>query len=95
MPTLIPHGITPTGVGLRLRTNGALRPLSPCCGRKISQTHYTCYGCNFDYKAMSNDLKGSLCNDMPHPLYMTTTNTVQDWLRKITGIPNLMFEVSE
>ncbi len=87
MPTLIPHGITPTGVGLRLRTNGTLRPLSPCCGSKMHGEFLTCGRCNTVYVHVQEAVDATLGNDVT--IFSGSQSIIQSWVRKITGIEDL------
>lgn len=94
MTTLIPHGTTPTGFGVRQRRNGKLRPTSPCCGRSIdrdSAGRLPCRGCATDYTETSHKLGVSVSNDVPLSM---NHEVVQNWLRHLTGFPHLVMQVN-
>ena len=77
--TIIAHGSTPTGFGIRQRSNGTLRALSRCCGRMISSAGY-CHGCSFNYKAEEKSMDAWLGVNVPlgNPCLRT-------WVSNVTG----------
>jgi hypothetical protein len=93
MPTLIPHGITPTGFGIRQRArNGSFRPISPCCGTHLRNEGGNCFcnGCNKDYTKTVAEQQCSLGNDVGGiNLGDGAKGIVVDWFRNVTGIPDL------
>lgn len=91
---LIPHGITPTGFGVRLRTNGNLRPISKCCGRSMDgKSEDRCKGCGVHYRKQSLALGASLGNDVG--VLPDDPDIIPSWIRKLTGIPHLEVKVSK
>ena len=76
---ILEHGSTPTGFGIRQRSNGALRATSPCCGRTING-NADCHGCSTSYKAHETTLGASLGIDvtLDNPLLNT-------WVSNVTG----------
>lgn len=89
--TLIPHTSTPTGFGIRQRTNGKLRPISKCCGRMMSGDRSRCLTCGIEYHFTAHRLNASLSNDISlnYEHYL-----LESWLRKVTGWPDLEIEVT-
>lgn len=85
---LIPHGITPTGIGVRLRTNGTLRAISPCCGRSMQNVWASCKGCSATYGSLAEDIDASLIADIVIKSVGWHESAVA-WIRNVTGIPNL------
>lgn len=76
---IITHGSTPTGFGIRQRSNGALRATSPCCGRTIGNGG-ACNGCSKHYNAAllvsGALLDGDVKVDNPF---------VNSWVSQVTG----------
>lgn len=81
---LIPHGTTPTGVGLRQRSNGSLRPLSPCCGRSMEgENNDACKGCGREWRGLVGT--ATLGNDVSLGMNTSKNEVVRRWIGRITG----------
>lgn len=79
---IIRHGSTPTGFGIRQRSNGNLRATSACCGRTMSGNSGMafCNGCNTEYDP--KDVHGAaMFGDVP-----PTNGFVDLWVANITGL---------
>lgn len=100
MATLIKHGTSPTGFGIRQRRNGALRPTSKCCGRSMepalvgTKTRVVCKGCGLDYHGESWSLKASLGNDIILRNDADAARAVEQWVRKVTGYAEAELDVT-
>lgn len=79
---IITHGTTPTGFGIRQRSNGNLRATSPCCGRTLGNGN-GCNGCDKIYNpSLLVDgalLDGDVAPDNPF---------VDGWVQNVTGYAN-------
>ena len=100
MKVLVPHGITPTGVGIRQNDDGTLRPLTPCCGQAFLPRDSDqisgpfCPRCGTDYTALLSEVAPkTLANDVR--VYTDMECTLNSWLQAITGDPGATMEVSE
>lgn len=84
---IITHGSTPTGFGIRQRSNGALRATSPCCGRTING-NADCHGCGVSYKAQETSIGASLGTDiaLDNPF-------LHPWVSHVTGYSEVMVTV--
>lgn len=83
---LLDNGTTPTGFGVRLRSNGALRATSPCCGRSMTLKTGTavCKGCNKDYLPVGESLHVNIVGSIP----LTTEyerQAAKEWIARLTG----------
>jgi hypothetical protein len=76
---IIMHGSTPTGFGIRQRSNGMLRATSPCCGRTIGNG-VRCKGCSEQYDPMVQ-AGGALLDGDVSP----TSGVVHQWVSNVTG----------
>lgn len=77
--TIITHGSTPTGFGIRQRSNGNLRATSPCCGRTIGHGD-KCNGCEKQYSPTLL-VSGALLDGDVSP----TNANVHSWVSNVTG----------
>lgn len=75
---IITHGSTPTGFGIRQRSNGNLRATSPCCGRTIAKGD-TCKGCSTPYDSAL--VGGALLDGDVSP----SSVFVHQWVSNVTG----------
>ena len=89
---IVPHGTTPSGFGLRIRSNGKLRPISKCCGRTM-ETRCICKGCNTSYEKESASLHAALDVDIAVPGDSITHGIVEAWVQRLTGLPDAKLEV--
>ena len=76
---IITHGSTPTGFGIRQRSNGALRATSPCCGRTIGKGD-KCKGCSEQYDS-AVQVSGALLDGDVQP----SSVFVHQWVANVTG----------
>lgn len=98
---LIKHGTTPTGFGIRQRSNGALRATSPCCGRSMVSKAYgiaECKGCS-SAVTQPNPLveeqgRPTIDSDISTNITLKGTYGIEWWVRTVTGIPDLEVEIS-
>jgi hypothetical protein len=84
---IITHGSTPTGFGIRQRSNGALRATSPCCGRTLGDGN-ACKGCNKFYNASLLVDGAVLDGDVA-----VTNPFVHSWVSQITGYSDVTVEM--
>jgi hypothetical protein len=84
---IITHGSTPTGFGIRQRSNGNLRATSPCCGRTLSNGN-ACNGCNKFYNP-SLLVDGALLDGDVSP----TNPFVNGWAASVTGYPEVTVSI--
>jgi hypothetical protein len=86
---LLANGTTPTGFGVRLRSNGTLRATSPCCGRSMTLASgcALCKNCNKDYLPRAEDLGVNIVGDIPvkDPVEQAAA---EDWVARLTGYPH-------
>jgi hypothetical protein len=80
---IIEHGSTPTGFGIRQRSNGHLRATSPCCGRTING-NVDCHGCGSSFAEQETSIGATLGIDVP--LDNAFLNT---WVSNVTGYPEV------
>ena len=89
---IVPHGTTPSGFGLRIRSNGNLRPISRCCGRTM-EAGCICKGCKTSYVAAASTLHAALDVDIAVPSDSITHGIVEAWVQRLTGLPDAKLEV--
>ena len=79
--TIVAHGSTPTGFGIRQRSNGALRATSKCCGRTMTEVDMfaKCNGCSNHYNASL--VSGALLDGDVSPNHVN----VHQWVSNVTG----------
>lgn len=87
---LVQNGSTPTGLGIKQRGNGKLRPISKCCGRSMDSptpehgsSGAKCRGCTKTYWDLAATLSASVTVDID-PL-TTATSSLERWVSRITG----------
>lgn len=86
--TILSHDSTPTGYGIRQRSNGNLRATSPCCGRTMSGADSKCNGCNFTYVGEQIKLGSPLNKDIS-----PTAMGVHGWVSNVTGYSEVTVSV--
>jgi hypothetical protein len=81
---LLENGKTPTGFGVRLRSNGTLRAISPCCGRSMVGTAVACKNCTKSYDGQAHSLGVNLIGDITidNP---TSLHVAVQWIERLTG----------
>jgi hypothetical protein len=81
---LLDNGKTPTGFGVRLRSNGNLRATSPCCGRSMVGTAVACKNCTKSYDGMAESLSANLVGDiqLDSPI---AVSVAERWIERLTG----------
>lgn len=86
---LLANQTTPTGFGVRLRSNGNLRATSPCCGRSISMKTGTavCKGCGKDYLPLAESMFVNVVGDIPIQSEVER-KAAEEWVARLTGYPS-------
>lgn len=88
MARLVPHGSTPTGFGVRQRSNGNLRAVSKCCGRSMQSIDAFCKGCGASFREDAKTLGVNLSGDieLTEPVQV---DVAARWIERVTGYPHL------